>query len=149
MNPFLDDFLDETDVSQMKVEHMDCFGMVWRGCQEVAFKQEGLEKITVGIAQPEASLNQAAELFERSPYLGHFSAKLIGKVFNALLNRGFKQLVFVVKIEINRALSDFGFFSYTVDGGSLEAVLSNHPAGRLKNLADAELAQKVLFFASG
>jgi len=133
----------------MKVEHMGCLGMVWRGRQEVAFKQESLEKITVGIAQLEAGLNQTAELFERSPHFGHFSAKLIGKVFNALLNRGFEQLVFVVKIEINRALSDFGLFSYTVDGGSLEAVLSNHPAGRLKNLADAELAEKVLFFASG
>jgi len=109
----------------MKVEHMGCLRMIWRGCQEVAFKQEGLEKITVGIAQLEAGLNQTAELFERSPHLGHFSAKLIGKVFNALLNRGFEQLVFVVKIEINRALSDFGLFSYTVDGGSLEAVLSN------------------------
>src|SRR5439155_14144307 len=116
------DLLDEVNMSEIQIKHLRCFGMVRRGCQEVAFKQKSLEEITVSVAQLQANLDQATQLLERGFYLSHLSVDFSSEIFNPLLDRGLQQLLFVVKVEIYCPLRDFCLFSHAINSGSLKAM---------------------------
>jgi hypothetical protein len=145
-NAFLDDFLDEVDIGEVKIQHMCCPRMVRRRRKEVPFEQESFEKIALRIAEFETGLDEAVEFFEWSGDFLYFRTNLVGEILHALLDRGFKQFLFGVKVEIDGSFSDARFFGYTVDGGPLKSVPCDHSTGCVENLADTKLADQIFFF---
>ena len=136
----LERLLNETDVVEVQIQRMGRLGMVRRGGQQVALKQQHLKKVAVGIAQLQNGFDQTHDFFERRADFFDLGPNLVGEVLHPLFDRSFEQLFFFVEIQIDRALGDLGLFRYAINGRPLKAVPRHHPTRRVQDFPDAELA---------